>query len=397
MLANLVVNKFVSLYIGPAGLAIIGQFQNVATLIQTGSQGGINAGVTKYTADYNSKKIDLYDLWGSSFRLTIFFTVIVSVAMYLFSGTISDYVFKTVSYAYLFKLFSVTLVFFSINQLMLSMLNGLKEIKQFITINITQSICSLILTAILIYFYNLTGALIALVTNQSMVFFITLWKFKKYTNITFERLTKQWSTLQAKRLLKYSLMALVTAACLPLSQMMVRDYISKEFSWDYAGYWQAMTYISTMYLMVVTVALSTYYLPRLSEINDKSELRKELIQGYKIIMPIVALMAMSVFFLKEFIVWVLFSSNFKPMLQLFAWQMIGDVFKIAGWLLAYLMLAKAMTKVFIITEIIFAISFYIISVLFINYFGFVGLSYAFAANYLIYLLTMFFVMRNEFN
>lgn len=41
------------------------------------------------------------------------------------------------------------------------------------------------------------------------------------------------------------------------------------------------------------------------------------------------------------------------MKPLFTWQIIGDVFKIASWLLAYIMVAKNLTHMFIITEIIF--------------------------------------------
>jgi PST family polysaccharide transporter len=44
------------------------------------------------------------------------------------------------------------------------------------------------------------------------------------------------------------------------------------------------------------------------------------------------------------------------MKPLFTYQLLGDFFKIGSWLLAYLMIAKALAKTFIITEILFAIS-----------------------------------------
>jgi PST family polysaccharide transporter len=52
---------------------------------------------------------------------------------------------------------------------------------------------------------------------------------------------------------------------------------------------------------------------------------------------------------------------------LFLWQLIGDFFKIAAWILSYLMLAKAMVKTFIVTEIVFnsiniILSFYFIEI-----------------------------------
>jgi PST family polysaccharide transporter len=91
--------------------------------------------------------------------------------------------------------------------------------------------------------------------------------------------------------------------------------------------------------MIITTSLGVYYLPRLSEIQDNNELKKEIFHGYKIIIPIVLMMSLMIFLLKEYIVLIAFSDKFMPMMELFKWQLIGDVIKIASWLLAYLMLA----------------------------------------------------------
>ncbi|MCV5682737.1 O-antigen flippase, partial [Escherichia coli] len=76
----------------------------------------------------------------------------------------------------------------------------------------------------------------------------------------------------------------------------------------------------------------------------KQELRKEILQGYKILLPIVIVCGLIIYLLRDFIIYLLFSDSFTPMKPLFTWQIIGDVFKIASWLLAYVMLAKAMTR-----------------------------------------------------
>ncbi|TOJ53132.1 hypothetical protein CGI36_25090, partial [Vibrio parahaemolyticus] len=44
MLSGLVINKAVSVLIGPSGLALIGQLQNSQGLIRAFAQGGINSG-----------------------------------------------------------------------------------------------------------------------------------------------------------------------------------------------------------------------------------------------------------------------------------------------------------------------------------------------------------------
>lgn len=395
ILSGIVINKAIAIYIGPAGLALIGQFQNFTQLVMTVAQGAINSGVTKYTAEYgeNDKRVSI--LFSTAGKISLFSSVVVGVGVILFSNYASLYFLKTESYTHIFVIFGFTLVLFVINNLLLSILNGLKEITTWVKINIIQSIYSLIFTTLLIFWLGLDGALIALVTNQSVVLLIVIWMLKNHPLINLENFRSNFDRVEAKKLAGFAAMAITSAATVPVSHLIIRNYIGGQLGWEAAGYWQAIWYISTMYLMVVTTTLGVYYLPKLSGITDKIELRKELLQGYKIIMPIVIVMSMGIFFLKDFIIWLLFSEDFKPTRELFLWQLIGDIFKLAAWLISYLMLAKAMTKTFIVTEIVFSVLFVVLSIFFVNRFGLIGMSYAFSVNYSVYFIVMIFVTKKE--
>lgn len=397
MLAGLVINKAVAVHIGPAGLALVGQFQNFSQLVMTAAQGAINAGVTKYAAEYGKDGERIPILFSTASKISLISSVIVGAGIVLFSSYASEYFLKSEDYTYVFVIFGFTIVLFVINNLLLSILNGLKEIKTWVMINIIQSIYSLIFTTLLIVFLGLDGALIALVTNQSVIFLIVLWMLRKHQVIKLENFKGKFETEEGKKLGAFALMAITTAATVPVSHLIIRNYIGETLSWDDAGYWQAIWYISTMYLMVVTTTLSIYYLPKLSEITDKAELRKELLHGYKIIMPIVIVMSVTIFLLKDFIIWLLFTEDFAPMRELFLWQLVGDVLKLAAWLIAYLMLAKAMTKTFITTEIAFSLSFVLLSIWFVDQYGLVGMSYSFAVNYGLYFIVMIYATKREWS
>ena len=91
---------------------------------------------------------------------------------------------------------------------------------------------------------------------------------------------------------------------------------------------------------------------------------------------------------------ILFTPKFQPMENLFLYQLIGDIFKIASWILSYLLIAKKMIKELILTEIIFNFLFVFFSYVFLNKFGLIGLPIAFALNYFLYLLCMIYIFRN---
>ncbi|EFK4635372.1 O65 family O-antigen flippase, partial [Escherichia coli] len=369
LLSALVINKAIATFIGPTGLALIGQFQNFTQIALVLAQGGINNGVVKYNAELISENKDITILNSTAIRISLLSSLFIGFLMAIFSNYLSDYIFNSPNYSYVFIVFGITIFFFVINQLLLSILNGLKEIRLFIGINISQSIYSLIFTSLAILTYGLVGALIAMVTNQSIIFITVVWRLRKHPIISLRLFNANYDKKIANKLFKYSVMALTSILTVPLTNFILRNYIGNVIGWSQAGYWQAIWYISSMYLMVITTALNIYYLPRLSEIKDKKEIKKELLNGYVLIIPFIVLLTLGIFFLKEYIVLILFNKDFYPMLELFKWQLVGDVIKISAWLLSYIMLAKAMTKEFIITEILFSMLFVIVSLIYINVFG----------------------------
>jgi len=388
--------KVVSVYIGPSGLALVGQMQNFVDMVSNIASAGVNSGVVKYTAEYRDNEKIKQKIWSSAVKLSVILLLPVTISIIFFSDYLSLRLLNTYEYKSVFILFAITLFFFVMNGLLISILNGEGEIKKLTILNIASSLFGLLITLILVKKLNLYGALISSIVTQSIVFFITLMFVIRSKWFKFSMLLGKMDREYRNKLLKYSIMTIVSATTIPLSRIYLRNYIGANIGWDAAGYWQGITRISDTYLMLITTTLSIYYLPKLSSIQDKMELRKEIIYGYKIIMPVVIIMAAGIYFFRDFIIKLIFTSDFLPMRELFLYQLIGDVIKIASWLLGYVMVAKAMTKLFIISEVIFTFSFVGLGVLFIKIFGLVGISIAFMVNYLLYMIFLLFALKGVF-
>ncbi|MCC8142835.1 MAG: hypothetical protein LIO97_02180 [Tannerellaceae bacterium] len=120
-----------------------------------------------------------------------------------------------------------------------------------------------------------------------------------------------------------------------------------------AGWWEGMNRISNLYLLVVTTSFSVYYLPKLSELENKRDIKYEIVKAYKVVIPTLLFLFTLVYLLRFIVIRVLYTPEFLPMEELFIWQLVGDLFKVSSWLLAFVMIAKSMTKAFIITEFYF--------------------------------------------
>lgn len=388
MLTLLGLNKILAIYVGPSGYAALGQFQNAVQMITIFASGAINTGVTKYTAEYHQDEARQHDVWRTAGTVALIGSLITAVFVIGFNRTLAGWFLKDESLGSVFIWFAATLVLFVFNTLLLAILNGKKEIHRYVVANIAGSLFALAVTSIMAIQLGLYGALVALAVYQSLTFFVTLLLTYKAPWFELSYLVGGIDKQAAKNLAKYTAMALTSATCVPLSHILIRNHLGETLGWDAAGYWEAMWRLSAAYLMLVTTTLSVYYLPRLSELQDPDDIKREIIQGYKVILPVAVACGLVIYLLRDFIIRILFSAEFAEMEVLFAWQMVGDTLKIGSWILAYLMLGKAMVKLFVVSEVIFAGIFYALTMVFTNSMGLEGVALAHSVNYVIYWLVM---------
>ncbi|MNK88123.1 Lipid III flippase [compost metagenome] len=251
----------------------------------------------------------------------------------------------------------------------------------------------MLFTVILVFYFQIIGALYALVLTQSIVFFVSLGLVVKSKWFSWSYFNQSFDKGLALKLSHYSLMAITSVLCIPVAQIVLRNLLISQLGINSAGYWQGMMRISDGYLLLITTSLSTYYLPKLASLKDEVDLRKEIFHGYKIILPFVFISCLIIYLLRFYITSILFSNDFKAMNELFLFQLIGDFFKIAAWLLAFLMMAKSMTKTYIITEVVFTFTYVFFSYISISIFNLKGISIAFAINYFIYFVVMVIIFR----
>lgn len=394
MVTGFVSIKVVASIIGPAGVALLGQLNNFSSIILQLASGGINNGITKYVSEYRDSTDTVTRYLSTAIRITIFCSLLIGVLMIIMNTHLSKWIMMSNDYGYVFVVFGFTVILYALNSMMLSVINGFKDFKRYVTINIANSLVGLAFTLCFVFTLGLKGAMISAVTYQSVMFFITLYMVKKQPYIKWNYFKDKLSKPVIRQYLQYALMAFVTTACVPVSQLLLRSNVISQLSMEQAGWWEGMNRISHVYLLVITTSFSVYYLPRLSEIKEKWLLKREIQKSYAVILPMLIAGFALIYVLRDVIIQILFTPDFYPMEQLFIWQLLGDFFKISSWLLSFLMVAKAKTKLFIITEIVFAIIYLVLGFSLVSINGIVGLTQAYMINYILYTLTMLVAFRH---
>jgi PST family polysaccharide transporter len=262
-------------------------------------------------------------------------------------------------------------------------------------ITIIGQILGLLITLLLIYQNKIDGALISVIIAPSLIFLITLVGIFnrrslvasiKISNIDFGIL---------KKLLPFTSMATVSAFAMPIIYIFIRNYIIDNSGLKDAGYWEAMNRISEYYLMFVSSLMALYILPKFSKIESKKEFKSEIINLYKSVIPVFALGLIIIYLLRSFIVVLIFSEDFKPVENLFGWQLLGDFVKILSIVIAYQFIAKKMFAHFIVIELFLVIVIYFSSVYLVDAFGIKGAVMAHFISYVMYFGIVLLIFNNS--
>lgn len=395
LLTFLGINKLLSVYVGPIGYAFLGQYQNLITVVTTFASGAINTGVTKYTAEYYDDEKKQHAVWQTAVKIGLIGSFIMAGILFFFSKPLARVFLEDEALSGVFLWFAVTLILFVMNSLLLAILNGKKEIGLYIIANIAGSILALVSSALLVIYYNLYGALVALAIYQSIAFFATSYLCTQTSWFKYSYLIGKLDKKVAYNLFKYALMAAVGAVCAPGIQILVRHYIGVTIDWQAAGYIEAIWRISAAYLMVVTATLSVYFIPRLAELNAPKQIKEELIKTYKVLIPFTLVSSATIYLLRYFIINWLFTAEFNGMAELFAWQMIGDSIKVASWILMYLYMAKGLFRLYIFSEVFFSITFYLLVILLENHFHLRAVAIAHTMNYILYFSFGLYALKSK--
>ena len=145
--------------------------------------------------------------------------------------------------------------------------------------------------------------------------------------------------------------------------------------------------ISAMYLLFLTTTFKFYLLPTFSSIAG-AELRKEVFKVWRFMLPVIIVIALAIYILRDFVINILLDKEFFLVGTLIGFHLLGDTIKINGWVLGNILIAKAKTKAFIFFQIEWALVFAILTYIFVREFGFVGVSVAYFVAYVIHFILM---------
>lgn len=390
----LITSKMIAVFVGPGGMAYIGNFRNFMTSLDGVSTLAFSSGVVKYVAENEDKEKELSKIITTVLVTFLFFSTALAFLIFVFSDFLCAKFFgNNLQYEIVFKVVAIVLPFSVVSVLFVSIINGLGSYSKLIYATIISNIIALVLTILLIFEFKLIGALLSIALNPTILFTVNFLYVPKELQLLSRINLKQYDFSVIKKLAGFSIMILPSFLLNPYVILEIRKFLIINVGLYESGFWEAMSRVSNLYLMFISSLVSLYFYPKLIKAKNEYETKQVFLNFYKSILPLFIACAIGIYFLRFWILKILFSSEFLPVSDLFLWQIIGDFFRICGMILGFQFLAKKIILHYILFEFFSNLFLYFFSIYCIQLIGIQGVLMAQAAEYFLYFLVLVFYFR----
>ena len=398
-----ITNKIIVVFLGPSGTALTEQMKNFIQAVQGIATVGLNEGVIRYSSLYQNRSKRLIQFLAATYRLIFFTSLALMLLVLIFAPQINDYLFPDRRYILLIYIAGLLIPIYAMQLILLAVLQGFQQYKKVTYIVTLFHAASALLTFLLVWHMQMTGALIAVIFTPLISLVIILGflgdDMRRLFVLPLGNGNGGNRQQYFKRLLPFIWMAGITAVIIPVSTIAIRNLIIRHFGDDgivHAGYWDAIRKISAFYFMFITPVFNMYYFPRLSKHNGTTKWRREIKEMIVKFYPFVFAGLMLILLLKKYVTLIIFSQEYAPMNRLYAYQIGGDIIRLFSLLVAYKFWVRAMVNQYLFAEITYWLLYYFLSAFLIKSFALNGIMVAYILANLYYLGVVVFVFRKEF-
>lgn len=388
--------KVISVFLGPAGMALLGSFRNFGTMLKSLATVGINNSVIMLVVKNKNDETALSAIYSTFFWLFLTLSSILCGLLLLLANPISNFLFYTEAYATPVRFFGLILPLVAINAFWIALYNGWTKYKRIVLIQIVSNVFVFGITALLISKQHIYGGLLALGVGELLMFLVTF-VYVRIDRLMFTlKLTQKIDRQYTHIIGKFSIMALVSAILVPLVLILVRNNIVAQLGIEQAGIWDAANRLSGFYMTLFSSGLSLYYMPKLASLHKESEFKAELKTYFKTFIPLFIAMLVVLFAAKDFILDLAFTQQFSAVKSLLFWQMAGDLVKMITLAFGFQILVKTMIVEYLIIEVVFNFSYWLLAVFLIPINHVEGALQGYAIANLLSLMTILWMFRKLF-
>lgn len=386
VLSGFILLKLIAYYLGAEGLGTLGHFMSLVAILSMLAGGGVVNGVIKYVSEFKATPRKMMVFITASTKYSLVFSFSVFLLGVFFSGSISFFIFGSLDYYLVIVCLALAQIGFAFSNLVIGVINGLRETKTYAKLQITGNLISLPLAYIFIINYGFTGAAFGIVAIYLMYSIPAFYYF--YKSPFYGRVFKyKPAAINYKKLSLFTAMLVSSAVAFPVVEIFIREYLIDASGYKEAGLWQGAIKLSSAYLGFFGVFLAYYFMPLISATENKSDITQYVVRFSSLIMGLFLIGAGTLYGFRSFFIPLLLSNDFVALQDYIVFQLIGDFFRISAYVIGFVGVAKAATKIYIFAELFQSVCFFSLAFFLSKYYSQLeGVFIGYMLTYILYFL-----------
>lgn len=399
ILIQIIKSKFVAVLLGPAGVGIMGLYQSGLQLVQQISSMGLSQSAVRDVSEANgSNDIQRIAKTVTVVRKLVWITGLLGlIIVACCSPLLSKVSFGNYDYTIPFIILSITLLLDQLSAGQRVILQGMRRLKDLAKCTAFGVTFGLITSIPLYYWLGIEGIIPTLILNSTCSLTLS-WIYSRKIKIEKVQVTPRQTLEQGKQMLVMGVSMSLSGIFTTIVAYAIRAFIQSDGGIEQVGLYQSGFVIITTYVGMVMNAIATDYYPRLAAINkDHVKCREAVSQQGEVGAMILAPMLATCLIFMPFVLRILYSDKFLEANEFISWACLGMMFRLASWVISYLFVAKAESKLFIKLEL--SVNLYNLALCLLGYklLGLTGLGIAFVLEYIIYFLQVYLIARKRYN
>jgi PST family polysaccharide transporter len=340
MAINLVRTKIVAVLLGPYGVSLTTQANNLINTLTPILFLGLNQGVAKYLAAARERgdEATAASVATTSAAAVLLTSIIGTLISLAFVRPLSAWTMQDAALAPLVAISLVAVPFSVMYNLSRAFLQGHKEVRAIAIANVLSAALSFLTVIPLVYLLSVQGAVINIALTWALNAALYWWFWLRRGNgRLFRRAAYAWETLRV--LVKYGGANLVVSSTNMLAILLAGTFIVQALGVEANGLYRAVFALSTQYLTLVTGAMAAYSFAQLSGLASRPEadpdrgpaLKAEINNNVRLVALVMIPILAGVVILRKLGLIVFYDARFLPAAGLFPVQAIGDFFFALAW------------------------------------------------------------------
>ncbi len=399
IIIQIIRSKFVAVLLGPTGVGIVGLYQSGLTLIQTITGMGLSSSAVRDVSEANgTNDSDRISKTVTVVRKLVRVTGILGMLCVIaLSPILSRSSFGKLSYTLPFIFLSTTLLLNQLNAGQRVVLQGMRRLKDLAKCSAIGATIGLFVAVPLYYLWGVDGIVPNLIISSFITLLISTY-YSRRVKINSISVSIKETLSEGRRMLVMGISMSLSAVLTSFVAYIIRGFIQQQSGVEMVGLYQAGFAIINTYVGMIFTAISTDYYPRLAAVNKDNYRCREMInqQGEISVLILGPMLSICLIFM-PFFLRILYSEKFLGATLFISWASFGMMFRLASWVISFVFVAKAESKLFMINEMSGTVYNLVFSIFGYKFWGLQGLGIAFAATYFVYFLQVFFIAKKKYN